>query len=131
MLAKAISSARMASRCSLTWSCGPILLASIDAQHLAGDPAGIVRGEEQDRMGDVLGAAETLQRDRVDQAALTFLAIGLPLPLGRRVGADEARRHIVDRDAPGPEFVGELPGQADLRRLGGGVGLDAGQADLE
>ena len=106
-------------------------LASVHAQHLAGDPAGIVRGEEQHGMGDVLGRAQALQRDRLDEALLPLLAIGLPLPLRRRIGADEAGRDIVDGDAPGAELMGELARQADLRRLGRGIGLDAGQADAE
>ena len=100
-------------------------------QHLAGDPAGIVGREEQHAVGDVVGRAEPLQRDAIDERALALLAVRLPLPLGRRVGAHEARRDVVDGDAPRPELVGELAREADLRRLGRRVGLDAGQADAQ
>ena len=62
-------------------------------------------------------------------AALPLLAVRLPLPLGRRVGAHEAGRDVVDRDAPRAELMRQLPGEADLRGLGRRVGLDAGQAD--
>ena len=55
----------------------------------------------------------------------------LPLPLGRGVGADEARRDAVDGDPEGPELVGQLAGQADLAGLGAGIGLDAGEADAQ
>ena len=53
----------------------------------------------------------------------------MPLVVG--AGAQEARRHGVDRDAARPELVGELAHQAELRCLGRGVGLDSGQADAQ
>ena len=81
--------------------------------------------------GDVVGRAEALERDAIDQRALPVLAVRLPLPLGRRVRAHEAGRDVVDGDAPRPELVGELAREADLRRLRRRVGLDAGEADAE
>lgn len=82
-------------------------------------------------MGDVVGRAQALEGDAFDQGRLAFGAVGLPLALSGGVGADEAGGDVVDRDAPGAELVGELAGEADLGGLGGGVGLDAGEADAE
>ena len=66
-----------------------------------------------------------------EEPLLAVLAHRLPLPLGGRVGADEARRDVVDGDVPGPELMGELARQPDLPGLGAGIGLDAGEADAE
>jgi hypothetical protein len=82
-------------------------------------------------VGDVVGRAETLERDAIDERALPFLAVRLPLPFGGRVGSDEPRRDVVDGDAPRAQLVGELPREADLRGLGRRVRLDAGEADAE
>src|SRR5262249_36839033 len=82
-------------------------------------------------MRDVLGLAEAAQRDALDQPLLALGTVGLPLPRGRRVGAHEAGRDVVDGDAELPELMRQLAGQADLRRLGRGVGLNAGEADAE
>ena len=91
----------------------------------------IIGGEEHHHRGDVVGRAEPLQRDVLKQPLLALLAHRLPLPLGGRIGADEARRDVVDGDVPRPELVRELARQADLPGLGAGIGLDAGQADAE
>ena len=82
-------------------------------------------------MGDVFGRAKPLKGDALDQRGLAFGPVGLPLPFRGGVGTNKAGGDIVDRDAPGAEFVGELAGEADLGGLGRGVGLDAGQADAE
>src|SRR5262245_19964372 len=101
MLAKAISSSRSSARRASTRSSGRMaLFPSIDRQHLAGDPAGIVRGEEHHGVSDILRRAEALQRNGLHQLALPDLTVGFPLPLGGRVGTDEARSDVVDRDAP-------------------------------
>ena len=75
--------------------------------------------------------AEALERDPLDERPLALGAVRLPLALGRRVGADESRRDVVHRNAPRAELVRELPGEPDLRRLRGGVRLDAREADAE
>ena len=67
----------------------------------------------------------------VDQLALPVGAVAVPLNLGRRVGQDEPRRDAVDRDPERAQLVGHLPGEADLARLGAGVGLDAGLAGAQ
>ena len=48
--------------------------------------------------------------DTLEHARLALLAIGLPLLLRARVGAEEAGSDAVDGDAVRAEFVGELPG---------------------
>src|SRR6266508_1806676 len=82
-------------------------------------------------MGDVLRLAQAAHGDALDHRLLAFWPVGLPLPLVVGAGAQEARRHGVDRDAARPELVGELAHQAELRGLGRGVGLDSGQADAQ
>ena len=69
--------------------------------------------------------------DARDELALAFLAVALPLPLGRRVGQDEAGGDAVHRDAERPELVRHLPGEPDLAGLRAGVGLDPGPADAQ
>ena len=102
--------------------------ATVDGDDLAGDPARTLRGEELHAVGDVLGLAQPPQRDAGHQVTLAVLAVAGPLPLGGRVGQDEAGTDAVHRDAEGPQLVGHLPGEAELARLGAGVGLDAGLA---
>src|SRR5215207_8060468 len=82
-------------------------------------------------MGDVLRLAQAAHGDALDHRLLALRSVGLPLPLVVGAGAQKARRHGVDRDAVGPELVRELAHQAELGCLGGGVGLDAGQADAK
>src|SRR4030095_4630361 len=82
-------------------------------------------------MGDVLRFAEAAHGDALDHRLLALGPVGLPLPLVVGAGAQKARRHGVDRDAVRSELVRELAHQAELGGPGGGVGLDAGQADAE
>src|SRR5258708_7946542 len=108
MRAKALSSSRMrpslrrrnSSAADISWS-----LAAAHREDLAGDPAGIVGGEEQHAVSDILGLAGAAQRDALDQSLLALGAIGIPLLLGRRIGAHEAGCDVVDGDAERPELV--------------------------
>ena len=47
------------------------------------------------------------------------------------IGSHETGSDAVDGDLPGTELVSELARQTDERGLGGGIGLDAGEADRE
>ena len=85
------------------------LLTPIDRQNLPGNPARTVRREEQNAVRDVFRRAKPLERDAFHELALPFFTVGLPLPLGGRIRADEARRDVVDRNSPRPELVRELP----------------------
>src|SRR5665647_2493333 len=89
----------------------------------------MVRGEKEHPVGDVLGRAQPFERDAFYESMLTLLTIGLPLAFRRRVGAHEAWRHVVDRDAPRSQLVRQLPREADLRSLRRRVRLDAGKTD--
>ena len=80
---------------------------------------------------DIVGRAEPFHRDILNQPLLALLPHRFPLTLGGRIGADEARRDVVDRDVPRSEFVRELTRQADLPGLGARVSLNASQADAE
>ena len=62
---------------------------------------------------------------------LPFRAVSLPLPLARRIGAHETRRHAVHGDAERSQLMGELPGQPDLASLRRRIGLDAGEAHAD
>src|SRR5689334_25117682 len=105
------------------------LFPTVDRQYLASDPPSIVGREEQHAVRDVLGCTESLERDPLDQRALAFLAVRLPLTLGRRIRAHESRRDVVDRDVPRPELVRELARQPDLRRLRRSVRLNSRETD--
>jgi hypothetical protein len=82
------------------------LLAAVYAEYLTSNPTGIVRGEEQNGMGDVLRRAEAFEGDALHQLVLACLAVALPLALRCRVAADEARGDVVDRDPPKARFIG-------------------------
>src|SRR5919197_2249711 len=82
-------------------------------------------------MGDVLWLAEPTHGDPLVHRLLTLRPIGLPLPLVIRACAQKARRHGVHGNAARPELVCQLAHEAELRRLGRGIRLDAGQADPE
>ena len=82
-------------------------------------------------MGDVVGRAESLEGDVVDERRLTCFAVGLPLFFSRGVGADEAGGDVVDGDLPRAKLVGKLPRQANLGCFGRGISLDAGEADAQ
>src|SRR5260221_562850 len=131
--ASSTSSARMRSwfdcRCARTRSFTSV--AAVDGEHLAGNPVRIVRREEEDSIGDVLGRTKPLQRDAIDERPLPVGAVGLPLPFGGSVGAHESRCNVVDRYAPRSQLVRELPCEADLRCFRRRIRLDASQADTE
>jgi len=55
---RGVSSAALRQLIADTAAAEPLLSSAAHREHLAGDPGGIVRGEEQDGMSDVLGRAE-------------------------------------------------------------------------
>src|SRR3989337_1843313 len=93
-------------------------MAAIDREHLACDPRGLLRDEEEDAGRDGLGGG-----------ALPVLAVARPLPDRGRVREDEPGRDAVDRDPVRAELPRRLAREADLAGLRARVGLDAGQAD--
>src|ERR1043165_7825290 len=120
---------RFSAMCSMSWRWPSVPYDSQIGKPLPGDPASVGRGEEQHAVGDVFRSAEPFQRDVLNELALAFGPVRLPLLLGRRVRAHEARRDVVDRNSPRTELVRELPREPDLRRLGGRVRLDARETD--
>src|SRR5450631_1154103 len=106
-------------------------LTAVHADHLTADPGGEIGGEKNHHRSDVVGRAESLCRDILEQLLPAVLAHRLPLLLGCRIGAYETRRDVVDGDVPGAEFMRELARQPDLASLGAGIGLNAGEADAE
>src|SRR5262245_9169263 len=76
---------------------------SRDRQNLSGYPSGIVRGEEQHRVCNVLRLTEPAHGGALDHRFLPGLAIGLPLPLVVRTRAEEPGRYRVHGDAVGAE----------------------------
>jgi hypothetical protein len=102
---------------------------AVDGDDLPSDPARPLRGEEPHPVGNVCGLAETACRDPGHQFPLPVGAITIPLGLRGRVGQDEAGGDAVNGDAERAQFVRHLPGEAQLARLGAGVGLDPGLAD--
>src|SRR3569833_2267319 len=84
--------------------------AAVDIQRLAGDEARRVGGEEGESVGDVVGAAASLQRLMAEDEARIALRFGMDL-LG--VGREGARRDRVDGNAVGAELARPGAGQAD------------------
>src|SRR5438552_3283610 len=72
--------------------------AAIDVDNLASDVAGVFRGQERDRPGDVFGIADATQRNRLGPPPLRLFASSLEL-----LGVDRAGPDHVDTYAKGPE----------------------------
>ena len=74
-------------------------------------------GIETDHVDVILRRAETAEGDAIQQRALAVRAIGLPLPFGRGVRANETGSNVVDSDPPRSELVGELASEAEVNAL--------------
>src|SRR3954470_21938660 len=109
------------------------VLAAVDRQRRAGDEAAVLGAEEGDSAGDLVGAAQTADRDSRDD----FLE-----HLGRdrrdHLGVDIAGRDRVDGDSGAGALLGERLGEAVDARFGGGVidlailaGLAVDRADVD
>src|SRR5438045_5518503 len=99
--------------------------AAIDADRLAGDETGFVGGEIGDHRGDLVGAAEAADRDRLGalaEAGFEIVAVFTPVGADRARSADWARTDRVDRDPERRQVERQRLGEADDRRLRGGVG---------
>src|SRR5271170_5940107 len=95
-------------------------------QPLAGEPGGIVRGQEDGYGSDVAGLADASERSLYDSALLKFRANeagGV-----RAFGFDHSRVDAVDADLPGSEFAGEDAGDGVNRAFGGGVYRASGRS---
>src|SRR6201991_1867173 len=102
--------------------------AAVDVQLGPGDVAGLARGQERHRLRDLLGPAEAIQRDLLQQRGL--------LRLGQHVGhvgLDETRRDAVDRDVAAAQLARQRARHARDAGLGRGVvglaGIAAGADD--
>ncbi|CBE67793.1 protein of unknown function [Candidatus Methylomirabilis oxygeniifera] len=98
-------------------------LAAVDGDACAGHEAGLL-GRQEDHGGrDLLGAAESAQRqfvfDELGDLSRVFALSSVP-----RATRKESRAgcHAVDQDIVRSQFLGERLGEADHRRLGGVVG---------
>src|SRR5204862_4089344 len=84
--------------------------AAIDADRLAGDERGLVRGQERDHRGDLVGAAEAAHRDRFGafpEAEFEVVAIFAAVGADRARGADRAGADGVDGDPERRQVEGE------------------------
>ena len=94
---------------------------------LAGDPAGVVGGEEDGGGGDVVGLAGAAERGFGDGI---LVEIGADEAGGvGAFGFDDAGVEGVDADALGAELEGEDAGDGVDRTLGGGVDRAGGRRD--
>ena len=90
--------------------------ASVHADDLAGDKAGLFAEQEGDGLGHLDGAADATQRRVIAQRLFVFL-----IQVGVHVGVDDAGRHAVDAHAAGADLLGERSGQPVQGGLGGGI----------
>src|SRR5205823_9934180 len=99
--------------------------AAVDADRLAGDEGGFVGGEIGDHRGDLVGAAEAADRDRLRalaEAGFEIVTVFAPVGADRPRGADRPGADRVDRDPVRREVERQRFGEADDRRLRGGLG---------
>src|SRR5581483_5402343 len=99
------------------------LRAAGDVQHLTADVAGVLAGEERDRMRDVGGLTNSRHRGLRGDRVLEVLVVDVH-PVGGRLGhlrLDEARTDHVRRDAELAELDRERLGHALQTGLGGRV----------
>ena len=93
------------------------ILPAVGIEAGAGDEAGGVVGEEGDTARDLLGGAETADRDeRQDLGVQNLLR-----HRHHHLGGDVAGRDDVDGDAARGRLLGHRLGEAEQGRLGGGV----------
>ena len=81
--------------------------AAIDADRLAGDKTGLVGGEIGDHRGDLVGAAEAADRDRLGalaEAGFEIVAVFAAVCADRARGADRPGADGIDRNAIGREI---------------------------
>src|SRR5712692_6393715 len=86
---------------------------AVDADHLAGDEAAVVGGEERSEARDIVGRPEAPHRNLAELAA----DVGRVLLL---LAEDRSGRDRVDGDAPRPQLPGQRLGEAPQPVLGGG-----------
>ena len=87
----------------------------LDADHLAGDVGGLVRGEEDDGGGDLLRRGDPVHGDQRQDHVQHAFVTG---ERGREAGIGQPRQHRVDPHLPRCAFLGEGLGHADHRGLG-------------
>src|ERR1700761_5335104 len=100
--------------------------AAVDGDDGPGDVGAAAAAQVDRAPGHVVGTADPAQRGRRrDEVAV--------LGQGRRhhLRLERARGHRVDRDVPGPQLVGQHPGQLVQPGLGRGVGVGRHRRDLE
>ena len=96
-------------------------VAAVDGDRLAGDPAGLVREQEADNVGDVLGLAYPTEGRLVHVAVPDRAA---PLDGLHDLGGDEARLHGVEAHLHGSVFVGRVAHHRLDARLRDRVGAE-------
>ena len=87
--------------------------AAIDVDHRARDVGGQVGGKEQIGAGHVVGVAEAVERDALDDLRPHLVG---QLAAGD-VGLDQAGRHAVDADAVRARVRAPSPSRAQARPL--------------
>ena len=97
---------------------------AVDAEDLSRDKRGCVIGQEEDRVSDLFGVAETTQR-----CLLTEFLAGLIIEYGVHLGVDHAGGDAVDADPGRTDLLGQCFCKADNGGFGSGVGNFTGSTD--
>src|SRR5476649_408938 len=90
--------------------------AAVDVQLRTSDVTSLARGQERHRLCDLLGLAEAIQRDLLQQRGL----LGLGQHVGH-VGLDETGRDAVDGDVAAAQFACQRARHARDAGLGGRI----------
>src|SRR5262245_9076711 len=91
----------------------PAVQTSIDVDGCTGNVAALVRAEERDDAGDVVGLPETAERDGLEERPVLLGRPAAPGDLRHALRVDEAGGDRVGGDAMGTELQGQCLGQAD------------------
>ena len=89
-------------------------LSSIGHDVLTGDEGGLVRGEEVDSIGDVLGLSQLVERDQLEVVSDELLVFK-QVAVNR--GIDEAGEDSVRSDTELPKLDAKRPSESDQSRL--------------
>jgi hypothetical protein len=101
--------------------------AAVDDDGGAGDVVGVAGGEEGGGAGDVGGFAEAVQRDVVQQG---LHEVGAVEQLGVDRGFDGAGGDVIDRNAEGSQFDGEVSAEHLERSLAGAIAREVGEGEF-
>ena len=93
-------------------------IAAIENERLAGHEPRPFRGEEQDRLGNLLGCTEPLEGGIADRRVNIAIIIGRALELAEQAGVDQPEGDAIGANAVAPLFPRNTGDDRIVRGLG-------------